>query len=722
MPLEPLPPTRGLLPGVDDGRFSTFDPMRPHRPPRRVRRARTTLLGLLLGTFVVVGFLTYRRVSERLRHGLDQQISTIVATNEGAARTWLTTQQNRAHDIAASPLIAVEATRVISTTGSERNAARATLDARLEPLRSAGTIVNYGLLTPQGELVASLTPSDDLRAMAADVHSRVLARGAGISAPRFRDDGPDAPPAVLIGTGATIGSVTAPTGVLLLVIDFAPLAESLRSTRWGDTGETYAFDRLGFMMTESRHTSALTTAGLLRGRTSSLRLRLVDPAAPATDGPLEGAPLTFMAAEATRGTSGSNFDGYRNYLGRKVVGAWRWLPEYGFGIASEVAKVEAFDVIDLIRRAALVLAVIILMALGGLVALSRWTLQIRERSVLVSQRLDHLARAIQPLSAVLENEPGAVLLVDNHLEVVYANPATVRLVGTAEPLAGAPIGTVFAKLPPQLREALVEGQDTVVSVGDEDAEETVLVSTRQLTIDGKAHALCMVRPVTQELRRREVEHWKKLIRVMSHELNNSLAPITSLVSSARKLARGGENADKLEKVFATITERTDHLLAFLQSYANLARLPRPTRREVDWNAFVEGLRAQFDFKLLGEPPGNGGFFDPVQLERVFVNLLKNARESGGPPEDVSLRIVEDGKGVRLDVQDRGGGMSPRVLEQAMLPFYSTKRTGTGVGLALAREIVEAHHGRITLANREGGGLSVSVWIPDRADHLLSTSL
>jgi len=113
-------------------------------------------------------------------------------------------------------------------------------------------------------------------------------------------------------------------------------------------------------------------------------------------------------------------------------------------------------------------------------------------------------------------------------------------------------------------------------------------------------------------------------------------------------------------------------------------------------------------------PDRPGHFDAVQIEQVLINLIKNAHESGGPDDEVTLSIQEVGNELRIEVADRGPGMSDTVLAQALLPFYSTKRSGTGLGLALAREITEAHGGRVLLANREGGGLRVSLRLPQAA--------
>jgi nitrogen fixation/metabolism regulation signal transduction histidine kinase len=325
------------------------------------------------------------------------------------------------------------------------------------------------------------------------------------------------------------------------------------------------------------------------------------------------------------------------------------------------------------------------------------------------QRLGLVQRELL-LDTMVQNTPVAMLLFDPGERVVYANVAARKLLNDGRRMEGQAQTDLLARAPEPLRAAVARGGDGLFAVQRDEEEEIYYLARRGFRLNGRAHELIVLRHLTAELRRQEVRTWKKVIRVISHELNNSLGPIASLAQSGSDLIHLGEH-DQLERVFDAIAERARHLETFLQGYARFAKLPAPRPESVAWLDLVERLRRHVSFDVDGSLPDASAVFDPAQLEQAVLNLLRNAHESGSRPEDVQLRVRRLPAAVSIDVCDRGPGMSEAVLSQALLPFYSTKRGGTGLGLALVREIAEAHGGRVALANREGGGLTVSMILP-----------
>jgi nitrogen fixation/metabolism regulation signal transduction histidine kinase len=319
------------------------------------------------------------------------------------------------------------------------------------------------------------------------------------------------------------------------------------------------------------------------------------------------------------------------------------------------------------------------------------------------------------LDTMVQNSPIALVLVESGGHVVYANLAARALLNDGRALNGSDFSAIAAECPAPLRQALASGADGLFSVPLENEEETFHLSQRSFRLHGRDHRMYLIKRLTRELGRQEVKTWKKVIRVISHELNNSLAPITSLAHSGRELARNPGAAGRLAPVFDTIEDRARHLHRFIQSYAEFARLPQPQPEAVPWPEFVDQLARHYPFALRGTLPAQPGWFDRGQLEQVLINLLKNAHEAGGDASGIEFEASLRNADQRIEVRDRGSGMSESVLANALLPFYSTKRSGSGLGLALAREIVEAHGGRIALSNRAGGGLSVVLTLPGKVE-------
>lgn len=329
------------------------------------------------------------------------------------------------------------------------------------------------------------------------------------------------------------------------------------------------------------------------------------------------------------------------------------------------------------------------------------------------QRLGLVQRELL-LDTMVQNTPVAMVLAAEAGRIAFGNLAARRLLHGGRPVEGLALDVLAASQPPALAEAIRAGRDGLCTVpgadGDDEAEETFHVARKDFVLNGRPHRLLLLRRFTGELRRQEVRTWKKLIRVISHELNNSLAPIASMAFSAGELVKRGQT-ERLPEVLGAIGERAKHLEDFVRGYADVAKLPAPRPEAIDWPAFVERLRVQMPFTTAGDTPSRALQADPAQLAQALINLLKNAHESGSDPAAIELRAEARPGEWRIEVADRGGGMNDAVLAQALVPFYSTKRGGSGLGLALVREIVEAHGGRIALARRDGGGTSVLLVLP-----------
>jgi two-component system nitrogen regulation sensor histidine kinase NtrY len=332
--------------------------------------------------------------------------------------------------------------------------------------------------------------------------------------------------------------------------------------------------------------------------------------------------------------------------------------------------------------------------------------------VLRRERLDLHQRELL-LDTVIQTTPLVMVLTNSAGRIVYSNIAARQLFHSGRKLEGLDFMGLLQQSPAPLREAVTGNTDTLFTMEVAGEPQVYHLSQRRFHLNAQPQQLLLLKQLTRELAAQEVTVWKKVIRVIAHELNNSLAPITSLAHSGQLLAR--EHA-QLDRVFTTIGDRAAHLASFIDGYARFAKLPRPLPAAVDWCQFVGRLHGAMTFHLEGALPSRAGYFDASQLEQVMINLLKNAAESGSRPDDITVGVHDHGDNFVIAVADRGGGLTQNVLRDALLPFYSTKATGTGLGLTLCREIVEAHGGRLSLANRPDGptGAVVTLWIPSAA--------
>lgn len=307
---------------------------------------------------------------------------------------------------------------------------------------------------------------------------------------------------------------------------------------------------------------------------------------------------------------------------------------------------------------------------------------------------------------VLQATPLAMVLTTGS-RIVYANRAARDVFGGGENLEGRLFDELLDSAP-DLREAFASERDALFTTGAEQYH----LSHRTFFLNARPHELWIAHRMTPEVRRQEVEVWKRAIRMMSHELNNSLAPIRSLFHSARIIRNREDQWHRMDEITATVEERLDYLQRFLDGYAAFARLPKPRRESTAWCDVLRSVQQIVDFRIAEPLPSHAGNIDRAQVEQLIINLVKNAAEAKSAADAIVVSIERRAGGSLLVVSDRGEGMSEQAMTRAVLPFWSTKTGGSGLGLPLCNDIVEGHGGNLRISTRAGGGTVVSCWFPD----------
>jgi nitrogen fixation/metabolism regulation signal transduction histidine kinase len=273
--------------------------------------------------------------------------------------------------------------------------------------------------------------------------------------------------------------------------------------------------------------------------------------------------------------------------------------------------------------------------------------------------------------------------------------------------------------------ALEAGQEKLMKVSR--AGETLLlkVSAASLAMRGRELKIVSLQDIRRELEVRELKAWQNLIRVLTHEIMNSVTPMSSLASTARDLlddvAKGGDVASTVKDVhdaLDTIAQRGNGLLHFVESYRKLTRLPTPRVQTFSVGELfsrVGQLMAreleQRSIALTQSVADESASLtaDGVLVEQAVINLVRNAIDAISTGEAGSIVLASDldatGRQI-LSVTDNGQGMDEHTLENIFVPFYTTKRDGSGIGLSVVQQILRSHHGSVAVASRPGKGTCV----------------
>jgi nitrogen fixation/metabolism regulation signal transduction histidine kinase len=287
-----------------------------------------------------------------------------------------------------------------------------------------------------------------------------------------------------------------------------------------------------------------------------------------------------------------------------------------------------------------------------------------------------------------------------------------------------------------LQECLSATNETVVELNAGESQARWLLRRSSFRQDGVPHTLVVLSDVSRALREEERKAWQRLIRVLGHELSNSLAPIKSIAGSLSSRVQSTDiNPDvrnDLQRGLEIIETRSASLQRFLEAYRKLAQMPKPNLKDVPLRPLVSRVAALEMRVRVGvrEGPEITFLADPDQLEQMLINLIRNAADAvlenatapaGKNGSDVIVRWDADDSQVVLAIEDEGPGLLNPA--NVFTPFYTTKPSGSGVGLVLCRQIAEAHGGTIEISNRQGRhGCLVKVVLPRLIHHLTSASL
>lgn len=306
-------------------------------------------------------------------------------------------------------------------------------------------------------------------------------------------------------------------------------------------------------------------------------------------------------------------------------------------------------------------------------------------------------------------------------EVVFANEAALGLIPTQSLSRLDEIRPINKKLWDVLTELgpgsprvlrLVSGNNSKAAIG---GEQLLSVRLKEIRIFEETYKLFTLQNIQEELHKNESDSWQKIIRVLTHEIMNAVAPMLSLSKSLQTKLKS-ENGSNLKKVgdgLKMIESTGRGLMDFTEEYRRLSLLPLPKKEKLNLSKALKGItlllenearERNIQISLEMQEPDAEIFADPRQFEMILLNLLRNAFDAfpeNQVDKQVGIRSLAHGKRVLVMVEDNGSGIPPELIDQVFVPFFSTKEQGSGIGLSLVRQIMNKHQGSIHLESVPG---------------------
>ena len=340
-----------------------------------------------------------------------------------------------------------------------------------------------------------------------------------------------------------------------------------------------------------------------------------------------------------------------------------------------------------------------------------------------------LARAereanLQYLNAVVHHVSVGLLAFDTEGNVELVNNAALKLLGIYRLRQLSELQKTHPDLTEMIR--MLRAQDNVLYHTPTDQQLSVYATVIRLR--GKVIKLISLQNIQSELQQKELEAWQNLTRVLRHEIMNSITPITSLIATMRDIvtqdlpvtAENREAVGDISEALRTIENRSVGLLNFVNAYRDFTNIPLPVIKEIPVLQMIQNVARlmQTDTKTAGitlncqtQPDDLTVQADAGQIEMVLINLIKNAIEAlvGNANAAITIRGGRDAsQHVVIEVTDNGTGIIPEALEKIFIPFFTTKKTGSGIGLSLSRQIMQMHGGMLKVVSEVNQGTTFTL--------------
>ena len=323
---------------------------------------------------------------------------------------------------------------------------------------------------------------------------------------------------------------------------------------------------------------------------------------------------------------------------------------------------------------------------------------------------------------ILRQADIGIFTINEKGHILYANP-TVQNLLNYRPLNHIKQLKQIDPILYGLFESLEPFQSTLYSLGNERGKKELTLKCTPITIEGKKLLLVIVHDIQKELDDKETDSWVKLIRVLTHEIMNTITPITSISESILKYFKKGNQLSTPEefgeiqiknsaKGLEVIKEQGNDLMSFVQSYRTFLSVPEPDRELIPAKKILEKVRLliqeytnvhNITLEVICEPEDLELYIDEKQLTQILLNLGKNAQQAIEEQDEGSIIIkagIDQQEKKYITVTDNGPGISPELLDEIFVPFFTTKNTGTGIGLSLSKQIMRLHGGSIRVISNE----------------------